>query len=231
MACKVQLATKSVHRSYLALCQHFTVAKCQQFRERQVVERIEEDVRRTAHTWLEHFKLRGHEPHVIRLDFLVSVPPAPPNSKPLHDFQVHTCELTECGGATCGLHVRTRTAAVLNECMLDGQESLADFPKPLPPLEKERPQPRPEQPARASRDRHDHHAHNAQSRGSTNNSLDDARQPRRRLELFAALLAVALLLWQRKFSTTHLKRLMALPPIGLFACGAAAVYVVRNALT
>jgi len=216
-----------------ALTSHKTLTKeelvMQKFSgDRKTVDQIEEEVRRTAFTWLEHFKLKGCAPHVIRMDFLVSVPP----NKPSTDFEVHICELTECGGATCGLHVCTRTAATLNECM-DGHEG-ADFPKPLPPfrLEIQRTQLRPE-PAKAStvsRSRNERSDANVPSMQRVENAPSD-RPPPRRLELFAAMLAVALLLWQRKIGTTQLKRLLALPPIGLFAVGAAAVYIVRNALT
>eukprot|EP00439_Symbiodinium_sp_Y106_P013668 s3090_g1.t4 len=210
-----------------ALTSHKTLTKeelvMQKFSgDRKTVDQIEEEVRRTAFTWLEHFKLKGCAPHVIRMDFLVSVPP----NKPSTDFEVHICELTECGGATCGLHVCTRTAATLNECM-DGHEG-ADFPKPLPPfrLEIQRTQLRPE-PAKAStvsRSRNERSDANVPSMQRVENAPSD-RPPRRRLELFAAMLAVALLLWQRKIGTTQLKRLLALPPIGLFAVGAAAVYI------
>ena len=199
------------------------------------MDQIEEEVRRTASTWLERFKLEGCAPHVIRMDFLVSVPP----NKPSSDFEVHICELTECGGATCGLHVCTRTAATLNECM-DGHEG-ADFPKPLPPfrLERERTQLRPEPKSAPSRSRNERsdgmRDSNVQSMQVASQSRVEStpsdRPPRRRLELFAAVVAVALLLWQRKIDTTQLKRLLALPPIGLFAVGAAAVYIVRSALT
>ena len=195
------------------------------------MDAIEDEVRRMAFVWLEYFKQRGFEPHVLRLDFLISIPPG----KSPDDFEVHICELTECGGATCGLHVCTRTAAVLNECMADGQECPAGFPKPLPPfrMEREKGVMRPEQTvAKAGRERNGHST-SLQGRASQSNTVSE-RQPRRRLEFFAALIAVALLLWQRRFSTAQLKRLFALPPIGLFAMGLGAAYAarqIRNALT
>ncbi|CAK0907461.1 unnamed protein product, partial [Prorocentrum cordatum] len=124
----------------------------------------EAEARRLAGLWLEW--LQGADgpglPHVCRLDFMVSVPPAPPPAQPSRGPggrggarraatpaparaapEVHTVEITELGGATCGLSVHARTVAVLNECVLggggaEGEGSLpppAGFPWPLPPLQ------------------------------------------------------------------------------------------------
>ncbi|CAE8591407.1 unnamed protein product [Polarella glacialis] len=99
-----------------------------------VLEAVEAEVQLLADRWLRWFREEGPEggpPHVCRLDFLVSASQAAGRQ-----FEVHTCELTECGGATCGLNVSTRTAAVLNECVVHPQlPPPSGFPRPLPPFE------------------------------------------------------------------------------------------------
>ena len=55
---------------------------------------------------------------MIRLDFLISIPRRDTQSVP---FQVHTCELTKCGGSTCGLQVSLCTVAV--EDLLKGSRN------------------------------------------------------------------------------------------------------------
>ena len=101
--------------------------------DRSVVEAIQVEVRRLANLWLDWFQERHSPPQVIRLDFLISTPRKDAQPVP---FQVHTCELTECGGSTCGLQVRPRTVAVVNRAA----EAIEGFPKPLPPFAEERPQ-------------------------------------------------------------------------------------------
>ncbi|CAE7373761.1 nae1 [Symbiodinium microadriaticum] len=78
--CLVQeFAANSEWDASFALASHKTLTKeelvMQKFSgNRKTVDQIEEEVRRTASTWLERFKLEGCAPHVIRMDFLVSAP-------------------------------------------------------------------------------------------------------------------------------------------------------------
>ncbi|CAK9082020.1 unnamed protein product [Durusdinium trenchii] len=96
--------------------------------DRKIVENIEAEVKRLAYLWLEW--LRNYSPpSVVRIDFMISQRKDLTGSSGA--FQVHTCELTECGGATCGLQVTPRTVAVLNDAMGEAE----GFPKPLPPFQ------------------------------------------------------------------------------------------------
>ena len=85
---------------------------------RSIVEAIQVEVRRLDKLWLDWFQERHFPPQVIRLDFLISIPRRDTQSVP---FQVHTCELTKCGGSTCGLQVRLCTVAV--EDLLKGSRN------------------------------------------------------------------------------------------------------------
>ncbi|CAJ1390248.1 unnamed protein product [Effrenium voratum] len=98
--------------------------------DKKLVAKAKAAVLQLTERWMDWFRRNHSEPHVIRMDFMVSVP-AP------GDFEIHTCELTECGGSTCGLHVAPRTSATLNACLADGDFPEA-FPKPLPPFQEER---------------------------------------------------------------------------------------------
>lgn len=102
--------------------------------DRRVLEAAASEARALANKWLAWFKEspRG-APHVCRLDFLVSW-------NGTGDAELHTIELTECGGSTCDLKVNARTAATLNECLADPAQPRVDgFPRPLPPLVREPP--------------------------------------------------------------------------------------------
>ena len=93
---------------------------------KQTLLEIERKVNTLASVWLDWFQ-RHHEtaPHVIRLDFLVT-----------GKGEVFSCELTECGGATCGLEVAPRTVAVVNAAMAD--DFPEGFPKELPKFQVEK---------------------------------------------------------------------------------------------
>jgi len=98
--------------------------------DRSLVQEVEDEVNRLANEWLNWFRERHSEPHQIRMDFLISTPRKGDGQHNSSRFHVHTCELTECGGSTCGLEPAPRTVAVVNQAL----GSTEGFPKPLPPF-------------------------------------------------------------------------------------------------
>ena len=122
-----------------------------------------------ASTWLEWFRERHSAPHVIRLDFLVT-----------GKGEVYTCELTECGGATCGLEVAPRSVAVVNSAMGDPEGFPEGFPKELPKFEVEK----------DTRRRKE-----AKSEAKSTKSLELPRK--KRWELALGILAVLAFLWPK----------------------------------
>lgn len=185
------------------------------------MDEIEVEVKRLANVWLEWFREKHSAPQQIRIDFLVSIPRDMDGQSVSSRFRVHTCELTECGGATCGLEVAPRTVAVVNECL-----GLTEgFPKPLPPFA-EIPPPQPHQRYGTGRER------NERSDRKKTQSNDGEQQvhgslPYPKLAIFFALLAM---LWPRlkKVGNAHQNRLLmsVLPFIyqsSLFAIVASAV--------
>eukprot|EP00438_Fugacium_kawagutii_P006538 Skav222194 [mRNA] locus=scaffold1745:62140:62610:- [translate_table: standard] len=136
-------------------------------------------------------------------------------------FRVHTCELTECGGATCNLEVAPRTVAVVNECL-----GLTEgFPKPLPPFA-EIP------PSENLRKHGTGRERNERSNRNTTQSNDREQQAHGSLPYgkLAILFALLPMLWPRlkKMGNAHQNRLLmsALPFIyqsSLFAIVATAV--------
>jgi len=189
--------------------------------DRATVLEAEAEVRRLAGKWLDWFKAHpAGPPAVIRLDFLVS---SFPESKP--KFEVNTCELTECGGAVCGLKVGTRTAAVLNECMADeSQPPVAGFPKPLPALQQEDVASR-----RTPMSRGSSHSHASRNRGrdSSREELSDRAAAGRSAMALALLLA--LFVAQGRLFTAVRNRLPRLS-MALLASGAVASVVAKRFL-
>jgi hypothetical protein len=109
------------------------------------LEAAETEAMALAERWLTWFRTEGFGvPHVCRLDFLATLPAAVagrpcPGSKGSGEGarllpRVFTVELTECGGASCGVPVVARTTAVLNECLRDTESETwpPGFPQPLP---------------------------------------------------------------------------------------------------
>ena len=143
------------------------------------MENIEAEVTRLAHMWLEWFQKSHTPPAVVRIDFMIS------HSKGEPTFQIHTCELTECGGATCGLKVTPRTVAILNDAMGEGE----GFPKPLPPFEIE------------ERRNEKASAGPAGKKPARQGILPDLQAPMqersRRLEMGVAICAILGLVWPR----------------------------------
>eukprot|EP00811_Abedinium_folium_P015451 NODE_2440_length_2212_cov_5.006235.p1 GENE.NODE_2440_length_2212_cov_5.006235~~NODE_2440_length_2212_cov_5.006235.p1 ORF type:complete len:524 (+),score=106.90 NODE_2440_length_2212_cov_5.006235:205-1776(+) len=91
----------------------------------EALQKAESEVMQLSDLWLEWFRSEGYGlPSVVRLDFMVSVPPDGPPA-------VWSVELCECGGALCGLRTEARTVAVLNQC-LEGGPPVEGFPLPLP---------------------------------------------------------------------------------------------------
>eukprot|EP00811_Abedinium_folium_P025179 NODE_3580_length_2016_cov_4.043409.p1 GENE.NODE_3580_length_2016_cov_4.043409~~NODE_3580_length_2016_cov_4.043409.p1 ORF type:complete len:477 (+),score=89.68 NODE_3580_length_2016_cov_4.043409:98-1528(+) len=92
----------------------------------EALQKAESDVMQLSDLWLGWFRSEGYGlPSVVRLDFMVAMPPQGP---PV----VWSVELCECGGALCGLRTEARTVAVLNQC-LEGGPPVEGFPLPLPP--------------------------------------------------------------------------------------------------
>jgi len=102
-----------------------------------LLEAAEVQVRFLAEKWWRWFRdQHSCQPHVCRLDFLAAVSPGTAEGH----VDVHTVEVTECGGSMCCLQVAARTAAVLNQCLLDvegDQQWPPGFPMPLPPLQRQ----------------------------------------------------------------------------------------------
>jgi len=187
--------------------------------DRSTVLEAEAEVRRLAGKWLDWFKEHpAGPPAVIRLDFLVS---SLPESNP--KFEVNTCELTECGGAVCGLKVATRTAAVLNECMTDESQPPAEgFPKPLPALQQEDVGSR-----RTPMSRGNTYAGRNRGRESNREELSDRAAAGRSTILLALLLAFFMA--QGRLVTAVKNRLPRLS-VALLASGAVAAVVAKRFL-
>jgi len=102
-----------------------------------LLEAAEVQVRCLAEKWCRWFHDQDStQPHVCRLDFLAAVGPETAEGH----VDIHTVEVTECGGSMCRLPVAARTAAVLNQCLLDakgGKHWPPGFPMPLPPLQRQ----------------------------------------------------------------------------------------------
>eukprot|EP00747_Dinoflagellata_sp_TGD_P207568 gnl/TRDRNA2_/TRDRNA2_81126_c0_seq2.p1 gnl/TRDRNA2_/TRDRNA2_81126_c0~~gnl/TRDRNA2_/TRDRNA2_81126_c0_seq2.p1 ORF type:complete len:612 (+),score=85.41 gnl/TRDRNA2_/TRDRNA2_81126_c0_seq2:205-1836(+) len=85
----------------------------------------EKEVLHLTDRWLQWFRDEDFGiPHACRFDFLVAKAAG-------GVFAVWTTEVSECGASLCGLHHGPRTAAFLNECLVD--DDSGRFPRPLPP--------------------------------------------------------------------------------------------------
>jgi len=141
-----------------------------------------------ADLWLQWFRQEGYgTPATCRLDFLVSVP-ARRRGRP--EASVWTVELCECGGSLCGLLPHGRTTACLNAC-LAGSASLP--PQPLPPLRS----PPTSSPQGRSAEAGGPGSQSPAASGGVVQALRAAAGDGRGRRLFAALLAVLLLLFAR----------------------------------
>eukprot|EP00931_Biecheleriopsis_adriatica_P061299 TRINITY_DN36855_c0_g1_i1.p1 TRINITY_DN36855_c0_g1~~TRINITY_DN36855_c0_g1_i1.p1 ORF type:complete len:642 (-),score=143.82 TRINITY_DN36855_c0_g1_i1:21-1883(-) len=196
---------------------------------RALVQELEAEVKKLAEAWLDRFRQHpSGGPHVVRIDFMV----AKSTQTGGRGFEVSTVECSECGSATCGLQVSTRTAATLNECMHSedaAQPPVKGFPKALPPLQQE--PPRREQ----SDSRYESRSDSRISRGPSNRAPQsgggrsrangqEAIQERRPVNPAVVLAGVvALLLLQGRLVAAVRKRL---PRLSLAALGVSALAAV-----
>lgn len=191
--------------------------------ERSVVDEIEAEVKRLSNLWLDWFREKHSAPQQIRIDFLISIPrDMDGQSVSSPRFRVHTCELTECGGATCGLEVVPRTVAVVNECL-----GLTEgFPKPLPPFAEIPPS---EYPRKSTGRERNERSDRQKTQSNDGEQQAHGSLPYPKLAIFFALLAM---LWPRlkKVGNAHQNRLLmsALPLIYQSSVFAIVAWAVRD---
>ena len=191
------------------------------FAARSLVEEMEVEVKRLTNLWLDWFREKHSAPQTIRIDFMISSNGSTgSNGSKSSGFRVHTCELTECGGATCGLEVTPRTVAVVNESVAGAIEG---FPKPLPPFAKEAPSLPPNHRGKERTD---------QKRPQVSNEVPANRPPR--FAYVAIFYAILGMLWPRlrKLGNAHKNPILmvVLPLLYKTSLGGIVLWAARDKL-